>query len=35
MKIDNKFVARAVIVVFGVLAALFIAGDIWATLRHH
>jgi hypothetical protein len=34
MKIDNKLVARAVVILFGLLAALFIIGDIWATLHH-
>jgi hypothetical protein len=34
VKIDNKLVARAVIILFAVLAAAFIAGDIWSTLHH-
>jgi hypothetical protein len=34
VKIDNKLLARAVIILFAVLAAGFIAGDIWSTLHH-
>lgn len=34
VKIDNKLVARAMIVLFAVLAAAFIIGDVWSTLHH-
>jgi hypothetical protein len=34
VKIDNKLIARAVIVIFGLLAAAFVAADIWATMHH-
>jgi hypothetical protein len=31
VKIDNKLMARAVIILFALLAAAFIFGDIWST----
>jgi hypothetical protein len=34
VKIDNKLFARGVIVLFALMAAAFIAGDIWSTMRH-
>jgi hypothetical protein len=33
VKIDNKLVARAMIILFAVLAAAFIFGDIWSTMH--
>jgi hypothetical protein len=34
VKIDSKFRTRAIIVLFAVLAAAFIIGDIWSTMAH-
>jgi hypothetical protein len=34
VKSDNKLIARAVILLFAVLAAAFIFGDIWSTMHH-